>query len=360
MNLRRRRPETGRTPRPPLHNVERGRTAFLFLSFLLLACSNPIRKLEKETILKRMATLKSFSGVYSETGIAAQALDTRILARTAPLAILAKTVSRGPSEGSVLSYANGTLAMYFPQSAFGIRYRHVPELSGSEQLRWLELEYDWHIAHYDIRQLDDTRIAGFDTKGILYSPNATFAASPFSHEWRAAVEPEYAFALQNTMLKNGKEKYRITFAEIEFQKPLTDSDFAFKFPGGTTVAEYDLNSKNYSLKAANTAANFKLVPPKDAVDFPLKKIIRVQGIIPAFTLYYENLPYQTYYAQVKYYGLNLIPQRGLLIDGGTIRGRKYRVNFAGAFRSVYFLEKGVYHTVMSSRPLSEVLEWLER
>lgn len=332
----------------------------LFAALAAIACSNPIRKLEKETILKRMATLKSFSGVYSETGIAGGALETRMAARTAPLAILAKTISRGPSEGSVLSYASGTLAMYFPQSAFGIRYRHVPELSGAEQLRWLELEYDWHLAHYDIRQLEDSRIAGFDTKGILYSPNTAFAASPFSHEWRAAVEPEYAFALQNTMLKGGKEKYRITFTEIEFQKPLTDSDLAFKFPAGTTVAEYDLNGKNYSVKAANATANFKLTPPKDAADFPLKKIIRAQGIIPAFTLYYENLPYQTYYTQVKDYGLKLIPERGLVIDGGTTRGRKYRVNFAGAFRSVYFLEKGVYHTVVSSLPLSELLEWLER
>jgi hypothetical protein len=31
--------------------------------------------------------------------------------------------------------------------------------------------------------------------------------------------------------------------------------------------------------------------------------------------------------------------------------RKYRVNFSGAFRSVYFLEKGVYHAVVSSHPL---------
>jgi hypothetical protein len=53
--------------------------------------------------------------------------------------------------------------------------------------------------------------------------------------------------------------------------------------------------------------------------------------------------------------LNLVPERGLIIDGK----RKYRVNFAGAFRSVYFLEKGVYHTVVSSKPLSELLAWLE-
>ncbi|MFO1471961.1 MAG: hypothetical protein U1F27_13110 [Turneriella sp.] len=329
---------------------------FWCVAIVALSCSNPIRKLEKETILKRMAALKTFSGVYSETGIAGKALDTRIAVRTAPLTILAKSVSPGPSEGSVMSYADGQLAMYFPKSAFGIRYRHVPELSGNEQVRWLELEYDWHIAHYDIRQLEDSHIAGFDAKGILYTPNAAFAASPFSHEWRAAVEPEYAFALQNTMLRDGKEKYRITFKEVEFQKSLTDNDLAFKFPAGTTIAEYDLNSKNYSLKAANATANFRLTPPKDAADFPLKKIIRVQGIIPAFTLYYENLPYQTYYTQVKDYGLNLIPERGLVIEAR----RKYRVNFAGAFRSLYFLEKGVYHTVVSSRPLSEVLEWLER
>ncbi len=336
-----------------------GRSSILILGICIVTglcvfCSKGMRKLEKETILKRMATLTAFTGTYSETGVAKTPQDTRISARVNPVAATAKTVSKGAAEGSVLHYAGSTLATHFPKSGFGIRYRNVPELSLSDQVRWLELEYDWHVDHYDISQLEDAQVAGYETKGILYKPNAAFAASPFSFEWQAFVEPNYAFALRTIMRKNGNEKYRLEFREITFQKT-AENDLTFRFPPGTTVAEYDLAGKNFSLTAANAAANFKIVLPKSSAEFPLKKIIRVQGIIPAFTAYFENLPYQTYYTQVKDYGLNLIPPRGLLLEAK----RKYRVNFAGAFKSVYFLEKGVYHTIVSSKPLSEVLGWLE-
>lgn len=324
-------------------------------AILCVSCSNPLRKLEKETILKRMATLNSFSGVYIETGVAADPQETQIAARTNPFAVYAKDISKGATSGNVLHYAAGTLSTYYPRAAFGVRYRNVPEISAAEQTRWLESEYDWHIDHYDIKQLADDRVAGFETKGVQYNPNAAFSSSPFSFEWHAAVEPNYAFALQTIMYKGGNERYRIRFREIEFQKNLAPKDLQFSFPGGATIAEYDLAGKNFTFAQAAAVANFKLSQPKTSSDFALKKIIRVQGIIPAFTLYYESLPYQTYYTQVKDYGLDLVPERGLIIEGK----RKYRVNFAGAFRSVYFLEKGVYHTVVSSKPLSELLSWLE-
>lgn len=333
-----------------------GKVALCAGAGLLLACSNPIRKLEKETILKRMAKLNSFAGVYVETGVAAEPQETAITARVNPFAVYARNISRDASQGSVLHYASGTLSTYYPKAAFGVRYRNVPEISAADQTRWLESEYDWHIDHYDIKQLADDRIAGYETKGVQYTPNTAFSGSPFSFEWQASVEPNYAFALQTVMYnKGGNERYRIRFREIEFQKNLTAKDLQFTFPGGTTIAEYDLAGKNFTFPQAAAAANFKLTQPKNSNEFALKKIIRVQGIIPAFTLYYENLPYQTYYTQVKDYGLNLVPERGLIIESK----RKYRVNFSGAFRSVYFLEKGVYHTVVSSKPLSELVSWLE-
>lgn len=323
---------------------------------LMISCSNPLRKLEKETILKRMTSVTSFAGTYTERGIAASDEDTEIIYRSSPPAVLAR-VKTGNSKGNTLSYLGHTLCLYYPKSAFGIRYHNLSDLTATQQVEWIEGEYDWHIENYDIAQLEDGRIAELDTKGVLYSPNSRFSNSPFSFQWRAQVEPNYAFALQTIMLKDGNERYRIEYKSIEFQKPISDKEIAFRFPAGATVAEYDLAGKNYSLKEASALANFRLRLPIESPLFPLKKIIRAQGIIPAFTLVFETLPYQTYYTQVKDYGLNLVPERGLVLAGKN--KRKYRINYAGAFRSVYFLESGVYHAVVSSRPLSDLLAWLE-
>lgn len=325
------------------------------LTITAAACSNPLRKLEKENILKRMVSLNSFAGIYTETGVALKPQETKILARRYPAAIFAQVISDGPAKGSLLHYSGNTLSVYYPKAKFGIRYRHVPELSDAQQIQWIEQEYDWHLKNYDIALLEDESVAGFSTKNIVYSPNETFSKSPFSFQWQAFVEPEYAFAVKTRMVRDGNEKYRIEFKHVEFQKAFSDKELAFRFPAGATVAEYDMAGKNYSLKAANAGSNFRIQLPKTSENFPLKKIIRVEGIIPAYTAYFENLPYQTYYTQVKDYGLNLIPPRGVVIENR----RKYRVNFAGAFKSIYFLEKGVYHTIVSSRPLSEVLSWLE-
>jgi len=324
---------------------------FAFIIALLVLACNPMRKLEKNIILKRMAALESFAGKYIETGVAPAAQETQIIARMNPVAVLSQ------NNLGTLHYAQGILSVYYPKSGFGFRYRNAPELTGQDQMRWLESEYDWHVANYDIKQTSDSKIANHETKGVDYSPNATFAASPFSYHWHADVEPNFAFALQTVMTKDNKELYRICFTDIEFQKTTTDAMLAFKFPGGATVAEYDLASKNYTFAAAKQSANFSLSAPAESPLFSLKKIIRVQGLIPAFTFYFENLPYQTYYTQVKDYALPLVPERGLVLTGKT--GRKYRINFAGAFRSVYFLERGTHHAIVSSRPLSEIMAWLE-
>lgn len=322
-------------------------------------CTNPVRQLERKTILRRMWSLASFAGTYTETGVAARPQTTQISWRAEPAAVMTSAAQTGDT----LHYAKGTLSTYFPKTAFGIRYRNLRELTAAEQMQWLEREYDWHVAHYDINQIDDSLVAGQKTTGVRYFPNADFAKSPFSFEWRAAVQADYAFALETAMYnKEGSEKYRIRFDRVEFQKPLSDSDFVFRYPAGTTIAEYDFADKPVSPSAAKAAANFNFRLPQESEIFRFSKIIRAKGIIPAFTAYYEQLPYQTYYTQVRDYGLKLVPERGLVIEGKKRKrtgARKYRVNFAGAFRSVWFLEGGVYHTIVTSMPLSEVLEWLD-
>jgi len=333
-----------------------------FVACLAAHCSNPVRQLERKTILRRMWSLASFAGTYTETGVSKTAQRTNIFWRAEPPAVMATAIVPGKSGGDVLHYAAGTLSTYYPKTAFGIRYRNLAELRPADQMAWLEKEYDWHIDHYDIRQIDDSSVAGFATVGVRYLPNTQFSKSPFSFEWRAAVQSDYAFALETAMYKANTEKYRIRFDRIEFQKPLAERDFAFSYPPGTTIAEYDFKDKPLSLAAAKSAANFRFALPADTKQFSLKKIIRAKGIIPALTAYYEDLPYQTYYTQVRDYGLKLVPERGLVIEGerrGKSAPRQYHVNFAGAFRSVWFLESGVYHTVVTSMPLSEVLEWLE-
>lgn len=67
-------------------------------------CKNPVRALERKTILKRIWSLTSLMGVYSETGIAAQPQRTENYWRAEPAAVLARVVSPGPAKGSVLHY----------------------------------------------------------------------------------------------------------------------------------------------------------------------------------------------------------------------------------------------------------------
>ncbi|MFZ5629965.1 MAG: hypothetical protein ACOY5B_12605 [Spirochaetota bacterium] len=325
------------------------------LSFFA-GCKNPVRALERKTILKRMWSLTSLTGVYTETGIANEPQQTEIFWRAEPPAVLARVISPAQNKGNLLHYTAGTLSLYFPRTSFGIRYSHVPELDATRQAQWLESEYDWHVAHYDITQIDDGAVAGYPTVGVRYVPNTTFALSPFSHEWRAAVYGEFAFALETTAYRAGREVYRLRFDRAEFQPAVNSQISAFRFPAGTTLGEYEFAGNNLTPAAAKAGANFALRIPQPREGFALNRIVRAKGLIPAYTLYFENLPYQTFYTQVRDYGLKLVPEQGLRIAGK----RQYHVQFAGSFRTIWFLEKNVYHTIVSSRPLSEVLTWLEQ
>ncbi|GAB4436276.1 MAG: hypothetical protein OHK0011_19420 [Turneriella sp.] len=157
----------------------------------------------------------------------------------------------------------------------------MPELDATRQAQWLESECDWHVAHYDITQIDDGAVAGYPTIGVRYVPNTTFAASPFSHEWRAAVYGEFAFALETAAYRAGHEIYRLRFDRAEFQPALNSQISAFRFTPGTTIGEYDFAGNNLTPTAAKAGANFALRIPQPREGFALNRIVRANQSICA-------------------------------------------------------------------------------
>lgn len=320
----------------------------------LLSCSNAMRKLERETIIRRNANLQSFTGSYRETGLGKSIASTSIIYRREGAAVKAER-SYNKKAVAVLSAAAGQLAVYYPTSTFAIRYRNLPSASAAQELQFLENEYDWHVAHYDIVQTESLQVAGRKTLGIRYTPKAEFAADPFLYTWRAQVDEEFAFPLANTMQKNDTELYSVIFDSVNFNSVAGDAKISAKLPAGATVAEYDYAGKNFSFAEASAQANFALVKPLPLAQQNFDRIIRVAGIIPAFTFVSAQMPYITLYSQVKDYGLKLIPEEGLSIAGK----HRYRVSFFGAFKTIWFMRGTIYHTIVSNRPLSELLTWLD-
>ncbi len=325
----------------------------ILVVILLAQCSNPLRKLERETILKRAAKVENFRGRYTETGTADLPLQISVAASRNPPQLLSKVISRGSASGATLHYEKNTLSLYYPQSTFGIRFRNLPAPTAEQEIRFMENEYDWHVQHYDIKQSADSQVAGIKTRGLVYTPKGEFAASPYLFQWQTQVAEDFAFPLKNEMFKSGRQLYAIEFTDIAFNAPA--GDFNFSFPVGATIAEYDLASTGLTIVQAKKGANFTLVIPAESENIRLKKIIRVKGIIPAYSLIFEQMPYLTTYTQVKDYGLKLVPEVGLKISGK----REYRITFGGTFKTVNFMNRGVYNTVVSNLPLSEILEWLD-
>lgn len=325
----------------------------ILAAVILAQCSNPLRKLERETILKRAAKVDNFRGRYTETGTADLPLQISVAASRNPPQLLSKVISRGTASGATLHYEKNTLSLYYPQSTFGIRFRNLTAPTADQEIRFMENEYDWHVRHYDIRQSADSQLAGIKTRGLVYTPKGEFAASPYLFQWQTQVVEEFAFPVKNEMFSNERLLYAIEFNEILFNAPA--GDYKFSFPAGATIAEYDLAATGLTIAQAKKGANFYLVIPPEGENLRLKKIIRVKGIIPAYSLIFEQMPYLTTYTQVKDYGLKLVPEVGLKISGK----HGYRVTFGGAFKTVNFMLKGVYHTVVSNLPLSEILAWLD-
>lgn len=331
------------------------RTFFLFGAILLLSCSNAIRKLERETIIKRSANLSGFTGTYRESGLRGDEATTRISYRRNPAELYALR-SYGKKTVSWLSASPGKLIIFYPKSSFGIRYSNLPVASAAHELQYLENEYDWHVAHYDIAQTENRQLAGRKAIGIRYSPKTQFSNEPFLFTWQAFADEEFAFPLMNTMLRNGETLYAVAFDKIEFNPPaLPQIAEKPQLPRRATLAEYDYGGRNYSFAEAKAQANFALRMPKPIAGTEFNRIIRVAGIIPAFTFVAAEMPYITMYSQIRDYGLALIPEEGLKLQSR----REYRVSFFGAFKTVWFKQAGIYHTIVSNRPLSEILTWLD-
>lgn len=335
------------------------------------SCAAPLKKVQKEYIFRNIAKVSSYQGVYRETGVATRAVETKI-AWSAEGNRFQALVTDGPRKlkGSVVSFDGSNLAVYYPATRFGYVFKNLEPVNVDEQLAYLNENYDWHLNTYHTIVGENTSLAGHPATRLTYQPKQP--RQPYLYTWKILAHRDYSFPLslsryptstgaakstETGVANKNQADYEFVYKSIQFNKVPADFEFGYRFPGGATVGRWNLKSAAYTPAQARKYANFRLtLPAGDFADTPLKKIVRVAGVVPGFTAYYRQGPWLAFYSQIKDYGLPLIPIRG--IKKATKTGDVY-VNYFGPFTSVYFKRAGVHHTLLSNRPLNEVLESLE-
>ena len=332
------------------------RPFFIFNLFAFIittsGCANPFRQIQRKIIVNRADRLQSFTGTLTETGTFKEKIVSEIKYQK-PDMFYAKTISGGSFKGSIFAFAGKTLKVYYPVTKFGYQYSNVKPATRQEIITHMRKDFDWHMRIYDPSMGRTKRIAGYPGLQLRYRPRRS---GNFVFTWYSWVYEKYSFPLK-VSFKKGKQNFTATYSDLKFNPKLTKEDFSFKYPADATVAKYNLADKGISKAQLKEWANFPVaLPAKTAFKVKQAKIIKVAGLVPGFTVYYESSPYVLYVSMVKDYGIPVVPLRGIKVKG---KKHTYYLNFAGAFTSVYFKRAGTHYTVMANMPYTELLNMCE-
>ena len=309
--------------------------------------------IQKEVILKRNARIHSYSGSMKETGTlkGKKGLSYKVSFQR-PYSYYSEVTSKGAFKGSVYCYDGKTLKVYFPEKKFGYTYENLKPLSIKEAISHTKKNFEWHVKNYRVKLGKVRKVAGKNSLNLIYTPRSN---KPFWYTFSAWAYEYYAFPLKVEYQTPVPASYE--FTRIAFNRKIDKNIFTFKFPEGAAIARYNFDSKNYTLKQARAEANYPMnLPVEKKMGMKLKKLVKADGFIPAFTAYYKSSPYEMYISTVRDYGIKIVPDRGVKMKGKT----SYFVNFMGVYTTVIFLYKGVYYTVVSNLPYQKILETCEQ
>jgi outer membrane lipoprotein-sorting protein len=335
----------------------------LFASLALLslstACHGYIREVQQEYILSHLDKLHTYEGTMVESGALADGAElTSEISYQRPNEYLIRVTSPEKHKGSVFYFDGTNLLMYYPMTKFAIEYKNVLPLSEDDGRKLLRDQFDWNMDHYHYEITRTGSVAGFKTEQMEFKakdPKAIFASGstqiydpisfPMSGIFRWKNGGEYSFRFT---------KFRFNESNIKIAKPVVPSD--------VTYSRWDMNSKSFTLAEMKAASNFKCKLPSDLAgslprQMSLRKIIRQEGMVPAFTLLYEKKPYFLNLTVFKDYGISGIPEgRGLPLKTG-----KKGALITGPHSTFYsFVSGGTQYILVGNLPFEEILELSEK
>lgn len=332
---------------------------------LALGCLTPL-------LLAGCTGLRAHAGAhYLATGLYAieryeATITERGILRAAPEAEVVKRVHYGklwrvraevlaPEEhaGELFVFDGSTLSVWWPRFFFGLRVRNLEVPPRNEVGDAILANTHWLLERYDVDEREAGRVAGRDVEEWVCTPDE---ALPFHYPYQASMDAHYHVPLRvDVQDHSGHPWYGMRFDAIDFERELPPDAFAFEFPEGAVVHDWDLAAEGTTLEEADRQTEFPvLVPAKLPPGHSLKKVlVSEQDDVHGVALIMNERGRWLSLSEIPNMGPILVPELGIPVAIGEREGI---LNFVFGFTVLSWSVDTTALTLIGNLPYPELIE----
>ncbi|MHB8417256.1 MAG: LolA family protein [Myxococcales bacterium] len=307
-------------------------------------------------VLRHQARLQSYRGVLVEQGLIPEGELRSEVAFARPDRVAVRVTAPDLYKGTALVYRGGSLTLYWPQVSYAVKVDGlpVPDADGERQL--VADSYQHGLDAYDVDLGWVGHTAGHPTVALKYA--AKRKGSPLCRFTLDAYD-KYSVFIAGDMHFAGGADYAFRYESIDFNQPLGEAVFELQLPPATIVTHWDLGGPDVPPALAREGANFPLeIPPAPPEGLLQTRIVRVAGLIPAYTVVYRDDPHYLLLTEYRDLGVRFAAAEiGLPLAAGKHQGRLLLAPLSSTYT---FRENGVVYQLFGNVPFEELLAFAAR
>lgn len=266
--------------------------------------------------------------------------------------VRAEVVAPEEHAGELFIFDGSTIKVWWPRFFFGMSIGGI-ELPTKRDVGGAILESCfWALKNYDYVDEGELRQAGRKVDRWRGTPRKDL---PLTYPYRAWMDQTYDVPLKVQVKRGDREWYGMTFDSIAFGPTPPDEAFAFEFPEGAVVHEWNLDDPGVTLEEAQEEVEFPiLVPAELPRGHAINKVVMSRAEdMHMVALLMEKGGRWLSLSEVPNMGPILVPELGIPVPVGEREGI---LNFALGFTVITWAIDNTALTLIGNLPYPEMVE----
>lgn len=257
-----------------------------------------------------------------------------------------EVVSPKELAGQLFVYDGAQVSMWWPSTQFGVRMRGVPAPQERQQHALISEQAYTLWRRYAMTRLGDATIAGRETTRWNAEPRDR---EPYRYGYDAWMDRRYALPLRLELREaSGRPWYEMEYESLEYDVPLSDRAFAFEFPAGATVLDWDFADEGVSREEAQRRVDFPILAPARR---DVAKVIVDTRVAPVATLVMNDGARWLTLTESRR-SMAMVPPTGKPVRVGEATGY---LDFLGSYSTLSWEQGSTRLTLISNLPYDEAI-----
>lgn len=300
--------------------------------------------------------IERYDATISERGILRADPETEVVKRVRYgrlWRVDAEVLSPAEHAGMRFVFDGETLSVWWPRYFFGLRVRNLTVPPRNEVGDAIFANTEWLLNRYEIDEHPAAPVAGRAVQEWVCTPDEP---APWRFTYQAAMDAKYFVPLRvDVQDHEGTPWYSMRFDAVDFETELPADAFAFEFPEGAIVHDWDLAAPGVSLAEADERTEFPVLLPEHLPPgHALKQVLLSDhGDVHGVALIMNHRARWLSLSEIPNMGPILVPELGLPVRIGEREGV---LNFVFGFTVISWAVDTTALTLIGNLPYPQLIE----